>query len=204
MFVRTASSPKYLQSKASWLHGCGMYRHRGPMVPSYKTLVNFKIPYEQMGMEINWEKRGGNQSVTAKEKSVFAMASDEWKVGVLCDCCLAENLACPRKAQRHGKRGWGMAQWTECSACRLESRGLDSFTSTVNQQHRGDPKSQCETSIWLHNENSVVPYGQTSVQSPILSRWLLGEVFICSTTGSVHTSFRDLPLQMAPIPLHLC
>lgn len=27
-----------------------------------------------MGMEINWEKRGGNQSVTAKEKPVFAVA----------------------------------------------------------------------------------------------------------------------------------
>lgn len=127
MLVRTASSPKYLQSKASWLHGCGMYRHRGPMDPCYKTLVNFKIPYEQMGMEINWEKRGGNQSVTAKEKLVFAMDS-EWRVGMSCDCCLPENLACPRKAQKRGKRGWGTAQWTECSACRFESRSLDSFS----------------------------------------------------------------------------
>lgn len=136
---------------------------------------------------------------TAKEKSVFAMASDEW-MGVLCDCCLAENLACPRKAQRHGKRGWGMAQWTECSACRLESRGLDSFTSTVNQQHRGDPKSQCETSIWIHSENSVVPYGQTSVQSPILSRWLLGEVFICSTPGVCTRLSETCPCRWPPFP----
>lgn len=38
--------------------------------------------------------------MTAKEKPVFAVAYEEWKVGVLCDCCLAENFACPRKAQK--------------------------------------------------------------------------------------------------------
>lgn len=61
--------------------------------------------------------------MTAKGKPVFAVAYEEWKVGVLCDCCLAESHACPRKAQKQKEmQGNGSVDRV------LESRSLDSFS----------------------------------------------------------------------------